>query len=184
VKFESLALEGARLIRAEAVSDERGFFARSFCARTFLEQGLIAQFPQHSISFNATRGTLRGLHYQQEPDAETKVVRCTRGAIFDVIVDLRPASPTRKHWLGVELNADNHLALYVPAGFAHGFITLDDASEVHYMINKEHLPGRGRSLRWDDPDLAISWPQAPTLMSDNDRQAPLLRNIDARETDK
>jgi dTDP-4-dehydrorhamnose 3,5-epimerase len=178
VKFEALALAGAWLIHTEPATDARGFFARTYCSRELRQPGLIADYPQHSISFNDARGTLRGLHYQAEPHAETKIVRCTRGAIFDVVVDLRAGSATRGRWLGIELTEANRASLYVPAGFAHGFITLDDASEVLYMIDKEHVPGLGRSLRWDDPDLAIRWPFAPAIMSDNDRQAPLLRSID------
>jgi dTDP-4-dehydrorhamnose 3,5-epimerase len=178
MKFEALALTGAWLIHLEPAADARGFFARSYCSRELRQHALRSDYPQHSISFNTARGTLRGLHYQAAPHAETKIVRCTSGAIFDVIVDLRPESATRGHWLGLELSATNRAALYVPAGFAHGFITLDAASEVLYMIDQEHVPGLGRSLRWDDPDLAIRWPLTPTIMSDNDRQAPLLRNID------
>jgi dTDP-4-dehydrorhamnose 3,5-epimerase len=184
MKFEALALAGAWLIHPEPATDARGFFARTYCSRELREQGLVADYPQHSISFNKVRGTLRGLHYQAEPHAETKIVRCTRGAIFDVIVDLRTETATRGRWIGVELTEANQLSLYVPTGFAHGFITLDDASEVLYMIDREHVPGLGRSLRWDDPALAIRWPLAPVLMSDNDRQAPLMRGTDTGKPEK
>jgi dTDP-4-dehydrorhamnose 3,5-epimerase len=176
MKFEALPLAGARLVRPEPAVDARGSFARSFCVREFGAQGLVTDFPQHSFSHNWQRGTLRGLHYQAAPHAETKLVRCTRGAIFDVIVDLRPGSPTHGRWHGTELTADNQLALYVPAGFAHGFITLADASDVQYMIDREHVPGQGRSLRWNDPDLAIHWPLEPTIMSDADRASASFRN--------
>lgn len=179
MKFEALALAGAWLLRPEPATDARGSFARSFCTREFRAQGLVADFPQHSFSHNVARGTLRGLHYQAHPHAETKVVRCTRGAIYDVIVDLRTDSATRGRWQGVELTADNQLALYVPAGFAHGFITLADACDVHYMIDREHAPGQGRSLRWNDPDLAITWPLQPAVMSDADRQAASFRDHQA-----
>lgn len=177
MKFEPLPLAGAWLLSPEPAIDARGFFARSFCVREFRQQQLVADFPQHSISFNRLGGTLRGLHYQAAPHAETKVVRCTRGAIYDVIVDLRAHSPTHGCWHGVELSAVNAVSLYIPAGFAHGFITLKDDSEVFYMIDREHVPGHGRAVRWDDPELAIRWPLSPTLMSENDRQAPLLRDL-------
>lgn len=182
MRFEPLPLADAWLIRPEPAVDARGFFARSFCMREFRQQRLKTHFPQHSISFNTKRGTLRGLHYQAAPHAETKIVRCTHGSIFDVIVDLRPNSPTHGHWHGVELTAANWLALYIPEGFAHGFITLKDECEILYMIDREHVPGQGRAMRWDDPDLKIRWPLMPVLMSENDRQAPLLRNLDIKCT--
>lgn len=176
--FEPLSLQGACLIRPEPVADERGYFARSFCATEFAQHGLATSFPQHSLSYNAVRGTLRGLHYQSSPHEEVKVVRCIRGRIFDVIVDLRATSPAYAQWLAFELSAENGLSVYIPAGFAHGFITLADASEVSYLIDREYVPGHGRSLRWDDPKLAIRWPLQPAVMSASDRQAPYLRTTD------
>ncbi len=175
MNFEPLALQGACLIRPEPVVDERGYFARNFCTSEFRQHGLATSFAQHSSSFNTARGTLRGLHYLANPYAETKVVRCTRGSIFDVLVDLRADSATYGHWLSFELSADNYLALYIPVGFAHGFITLTDASEVQYLIDKEQVPGHGRALRWDDPDLAIAWPMQPLVISDHDRNASAFR---------
>lgn len=169
--FEALPLQGAFMIRPEPVSDNRGHFARVFCTREFHAKGLHSDFPQHSVSFNKLRGTLRGLHFQVPPHAETKVVSCTRGRIYDVIVDIRKDSPTFGQWQGVELSASNSLALYVPTGFAHGFITLEDASDVHYMITPAHVPGFARAIRWDDPALAITWPLAPLVMSESDRLA-------------
>lgn len=172
VIFTPLALDGAYLLRPEPKKDERGYFARTFCRNEFRDAGLADDFVQHSLSYNEVAGTLRGLHYQNPPFEEVKVVRCTRGRIHDVIVDLRRGSPTLGRWLAFELSADNGLALYVPGGFAHGFITLAAASEVHYMIDREHAPGQGRALRWNDADLAIEWPLEPTRMSDADRVAP------------
>lgn len=177
MKFTRLALDGACLIGIEPVQDARGFFARSFCSDEFREHGLSAEFPQHSLSFNEQRGTLRGLHYQQQPYAEAKLVRCLRGSIFDVIVDLRRSSPSFGKWLSFELSAQNRLALYVPEEFAHGFITLEADTEVHYMINRPHVPDQGCCLRWDDPHLGIAWPLQPTIMSDNDREGLALRPI-------
>ena len=158
----------------ERIEDERGFFARSFCAEEFAAHGLAANMPQCSVSFNSRRGTLRGLHYQADPHAEEKLVRCTAGAVFDVIVDLRAGSPTRGRWFGVELTADNRRSLFVPKGFAHGFITLADCSEVLYMISVPHAPGSARGVRWNDPAIAIDWPLQPEHMSDRDAAYPLL----------
>jgi dTDP-4-dehydrorhamnose 3,5-epimerase len=172
VIFTPLALDGAHLIRTEPAADTRGYFARSFCKTEFHAAGLETDFPQHSLSYNSEAGTLRGLHYQNPPFEEVKVVRCSRGSIHDVIVDLRRNSPTLGQWLALELSADNGLALYIPAGFAHGFITLAPASEVHYMISRDYAPGYGRVLRWDDPDLAIQWPLQPAIMSASDQHAP------------
>jgi dTDP-4-dehydrorhamnose 3,5-epimerase len=182
--FTPLSLQGAWLIRDEPARDERGYFARSFCNTEFRQQGLIVEFPQHSVSWTRQRGTLRGLHYQESPHEEIKLVRCTRGSIHDVIVDLRADSPTLGQWLAFELTADNHLSLYIPGGFAHGFITLEPGSEVHYMISREYVPGHGRTVHWNDQDLAINWPLQPVVMSDNDRHAPLFRTLQPRSNDK
>jgi dTDP-4-dehydrorhamnose 3,5-epimerase len=174
VKLQESPLAGAYTIEMDGIEDERGFFARSFCAQEFAARGLATVMPQSSVSFNARRGTLRGMHYQAEPHAEDKLVRCTAGAIFDVIVDLRPGSPTPRAWFGVELSAANHRALYVPKGLAHGFITLRDETEVLYMISVDYAPGFERGVRWNDPAFGISWPMAPAAVSARDAAYPLL----------
>ena len=175
MRFEPLDLDGAFCVVAEPVRDERGGFARLFSAREFAERGLVASFVQHALSFNTRRGTLRGLHYQAAPFAETKLVRCSRGAVFDVIVDLREGSPTYRRWCAVELTEANHRAVYVPAGCAHGFQTMADDSEVHYLITPEYVAEAARGIRWDDPSLAVRWPIASGIvMSERDRGLPSL----------
>jgi dTDP-4-dehydrorhamnose 3,5-epimerase len=174
VKFQESPLAGAYTIEMDRLEDERGFFARSYSAEEFAARGLPAAMPQSSVSFNARRGTLRGLHYQAEPHAEDKLVRCTAGAIYDVIVDLRPDSPTARRWFGVELGAANHRSLFVPKGLAHGFITLRDDTEVLYMISVPYAPGFERGLRWNDPAIGISWPTVPSVVSARDAAYPLL----------
>jgi len=174
VRFEPTALEGAYLILIEPRSDERGFLARSFCEQEFEAHGLVNRFVQNNISFNHRRGTLRGLHYQADPYAEIKTVRCTRGAIHDVIVDIRNGSPTFGCWAAFELSAENRHMLYVPAGFAHGYQTLTDEAEVHYQMSAAYRAEAARGLRWNDPRLAIDWPEADRLVSERDRALPLL----------
>ena len=174
MKFQESPLAGAYTIEMDRLEDERGFFARSHSAEEFAARGLPAAMPQSSVSFNARRGTLRGLHYQAEPHAEDKLVRCTAGAIYDVIVDLRPDSPTARRWFGVELSAANHRSLFVPKGLAHGFMTLRDDTEVLYMISVPYAPGFERGLRWNDPAIGISWPTAPSVVSARDAAYPLL----------
>jgi dTDP-4-dehydrorhamnose 3,5-epimerase len=174
VIFTESALAGAFVIELERIEDDRGFFARSFCAEEFAAHGLPAVMPQCSVSFNARRATLRGLHFQADPHAEDKLVRCTAGAIFDVIVDLRRDSPDRGRWLGIELTADNRRSLFVPRGFAHGFITLTDGSEVLYMMSVPYVPGFARGLRWNDPAIGIDWPLEPAHMTERDAAYPLL----------
>jgi len=169
MNFTTLELHGAYLVELDKLEDDRGFFARSFCVREFAELGLMRSVAQCNVSFNATRGTLRGMHYQASPHEEAKVVRCTRGAIWDVILDLREDSATYLSWHGTELSAENHRALYVPEGFAHGFITLTDAAEVFYLMSEFYTPGAGRGVRWDDPAFGIEWPVAPEVLSDADR---------------
>jgi dTDP-4-dehydrorhamnose 3,5-epimerase len=159
------------------MNDERGFFARSFCGREFADHGLDSSFVQCNISYNARAGTLRGMHYQQEPHAEAKVVRCTAGAIYDVIVDLRPGSATLRQWFGIELTADNRRALFVPRGFAHGFQTLVDRSEVFYQMSAFFHGPSARGIRWDDPALGIRWPLAEPILSDKDQSYPLLARV-------
>lgn len=176
--FTDLPVKGAYLIDIEPHSDERGFFARSFCAKEFAEHGLQEAFVQANLSHNLHRGTLRGLHYQHPPHAEAKLVRCTRGALFDVVVDLRSESPTYGQWAGAELSADNRRALYVPEDCAHGFQTLVDDTEASYLLSAFYTPGAEGGLRWDDPELDINWPiQPPTLISTKDAGWPVLKEI-------
>ena len=166
-------LTGAVLVDIEMMSDERGGFARTWCAREFAAAGLADVTVQSSIATNHVAGTLRGMHYQAAPHAEAKLVRCTRGAIYDVLVDLRPESATYLEWIGVELSAANHRALYVPPGLAHGYQTLSDNTEIVYQMSEFYSPDAGQGVRWDDPVVAIEWP--PTLrrvMSPRDRAYP------------
>ncbi len=172
MKFSPTKLPGVWIVDMEKHEDERGFFARSWCQREFEEHGLNPNLVQCSVSFNHKKGTLRGMHYQIAPHEETKLVRCTRGAIYDVAVDLRPASPTRKQWLAVELTADNGRALYIPEGFAHGFQTLEDDTEVFYQISEFYFPELSRGFLYSDPALAISWPVTNTILSERDVTFP------------
>ena len=170
MRFEELNLSGAFLIEPEPKTDERGFFARSWCRREFETHGIRCDWMQCNISFNARRGTLRGLHYQAAPWAEAKLVRCTMGAIYDVIVDLRPDSPTHGRWAAVELTAENRRMLYIPEGFAHGFQTLTDDAEVFYQMSQEYHAEAARGLRWNDAVLAIEWPDPQqAILSATDR---------------
>jgi dTDP-4-dehydrorhamnose 3,5-epimerase len=172
MRFETLALAGAYLVELEQHEDERGFFARSFCEDEFAAKGLINHFAQSSISFNIRRGTVRGMHFTAAPHGETKLVRCTAGAIHDVIIDLRPEAPTYLEAISVELSARNRRALYIPADFAHGFQTLTDETEVLYMIDRPFLPGSGRGLCWNDPAVRVEWPEPITVISQKDLQFP------------
>ena len=156
----------------EPVADERGLFARSWCVREFEAQGLNARLVQCSVSLNRLKGTLRGMHYQIAPHQEVKLVRCTRGALYDVIVDLRPGSPTYLLSFGAELTADNYRALYIPEGFAHGYLTLADESEVFYQMSEFYAPSAARGVRWNDPALGIEWPGAVVVISERDRSFP------------
>ena len=168
-----LVLGGAFLVEPERVEDERGFFARTFCVEEFTARGLNPTVMQCSVSYNRRRGTLRGLHYQAAPDAEDKLIRCTAGAVFDVLVDVRPGSPTFKRWIAVELTAENRRMVYAPAGLAHGFQTLTDDTEVFYQISAAYVPEAARGLRWDDPELAIAWPAtADRIISARDHGLP------------
>jgi dTDP-4-dehydrorhamnose 3,5-epimerase len=168
VKLADTAIAGAVTIELEPLVDERGFFARTFCRREFEARGLESRIAQENISYNARRGTLRGLHYQIAPHEEVKVVSCLAGAIFDVIVDLRPASPSYGRWTAVELSAENRLRLYIPAGVAHGFQTLADHTTVGYQMSEFFAPAAARGVRWDDPTLAIPWPIVPPIISARD----------------
>jgi len=172
--FVKTKLAGVYIVEPEKHQDARGFFARTFCARDFEKQGLAAEFVQCSISSNCTRGTLRGLHYQLSPACETKLVRCTSGAICDVVVDLRPDSPTYLQHLAVELTAQNRRALYIPEMFAHGLQTLADETEVFYQISAFYAPDKSTGLRFDDPKLGIQWPLPVTVINDKDKAWPLL----------
>ena len=172
--FEPLTLHGAYRIRMTPLADDRGFFARRFCAETFRSYGLETDFVQRSVSFNARRGTLRGLHFQAPPMSETKIVRCTRGAAFDVIVDIRKSSQTYGRWHGEEISADNRVMIYVPHGFAHGFQTLADDTELDYEIRPAYVPGAARGIRYCDPALAIKWPVREQIISQRDLELPFL----------
>jgi len=166
--FRPTPLTGAFVVELEPRSDERGGFARTFCAHEFADHGLATHWPQANVSWSARRHTLRGLHWQSAPYAEDKLVRCTAGAIHDVIVDLRRDSPTRLAWFAVELSARNRRALYVPRGFAHGFLTLEADAEVTYWMSAAHAPEAARGLRYDDPKLAVAWPAEPAVVSERD----------------
>ena len=170
--FTATELPGAYTIEPERHEDKRGFFARTWCTREFQVQGLNPQLAQCSISYNARRGTLRGMHYQVPPSQEAKLIRCTRGAIYDVIVDLRSASKTLTHYLGIELTADNHTMLYVPEGCAHGFMTLEDHTEVFYQMSQVFSPDHARGVRWNDPAFGIEWPNLEPIMLERDRTYP------------
>lgn len=156
--FTETKLKGAYIIEPERIVDERGFFARTWCRDEYANHGLNTTLAQCNISYNAKRATLRGMHYQAAPHAETKLVRCTMGAIYDVIIDLRPESPTLKQWVAVELSAMNRRMLYIPARFAHGFQTLEDHSEVFYQMSELYAPEYARGVRWNDPAFGIEWP--------------------------
>lgn len=170
--FSEAGLAGAYLVRLERREDERGFFARTFCEREFAERGLVDRYPQCNLSWNRVRGTLRGMHYNAAPHREAKLVRCSHGAIHDVIVDLREGSATRGRWAGFDLDAAGGSSLYVPAGFAHGFLTLQDDTEVLYQMSRLHEPEAARGFRWDDPAFAIRWPFPPAVVSERDRAWP------------
>jgi dTDP-4-dehydrorhamnose 3,5-epimerase len=170
--FREAPLAGAWIIEPERSEDERGFFARTWDGQEFAQRGLNPNLAQCSISYNHRKGTLRGLHYQAEPYAEAKLVRCTAGAIYDVIVDLRSSATTFKQYYAVELSAGNRLALYVPEGFAHGFLTLEDGSEIFYQISTPFVAGAGRGVRWNDPAFEIHWPGKVAVISERDRIYP------------
>jgi dTDP-4-dehydrorhamnose 3,5-epimerase len=173
VIFRETELAGAYVLELERREDERGFFARAWCRDELAERGLDARVAQANLSWNERRGTVRGLHFQRPPHAEVKLVRCTRGAVYDVIVDLRPGSPTFTSWLGVELSAENGRALYVPEGFAHGYQTLADGSETFYLVSEPYAPSAEGGVRWDDPAFAIEWPEAAErIISEKDRNWP------------
>ena len=175
MKFEPTLLQGAYVIELEPMTDERGFFARSFCQREFAQQGLNKTFVQANVAASSDSGILRGLHFQISPHAEVKLIRCTRGAIFDVIVDLRPDSPTYCKWDSFRLTADNYKTLYVPEHFAHGYQALEPNSEVTYMVSEFYEPAYERGVRWDDPSFGIKWPIPNPILSPKDRDRPDFR---------
>lgn len=172
--FIETPLKGAFVVEPERKTDERGYFSRTWCRREFLLHGLNPRLAQCSASFTLKRGTLRGMHYQTAPFEEAKLVRCTRGAVYDVIIDLRRSSATYRQWAAAELSADNGRMLYVPEGFAHGFLTLEDATEVAYQMSEFYCPELARGVRWDDPAFSIRWPGAVRIISERDRTYPLF----------
>jgi dTDP-4-dehydrorhamnose 3,5-epimerase len=172
VRFLDTEIPGAYVVRGAPVADERGYFMRAFDQTEFENQGLVTEFVQWSLSFTKRRGTLRGMHLQGEPHAEEKLVRCTRGAIHDVIIDLRPKSPTYCRWLALEMDEESPNMLYVPAGLAHGFQVLEDNTEVAYYISEQYHAEFSRGVRWDDPAFAIDWPLPVSVISERDLSYP------------
>jgi dTDP-4-dehydrorhamnose 3,5-epimerase len=170
--FQETKLPGVFEIHVEPKRDERGFFARTWCRQEFKSHGLNSELAQCSISFNTRKGTLRGMHYQAVPHAETKLVRCTRGAIYDVVLDLRPPSPTFRNWIAVVLTAEKRNMVYVPEGCAHGFLTLQEESEVCYQISEFYDAESARGVRWDDPAFRVAWPERVEVISERDRTYP------------
>jgi len=172
MRFTETRIPGAFFVDLHTINDERGFFARGWCADEFAQHGLIEAMVQLNVGFSHQRGSVRGLHYQQFPDEEAKFVRCTRGAIFDVIVDLRPGSPTLRQWVGAELTADNRRMLYAPPGFAHGFQTLADNTETYYLTSARYAPQSARGVRYNDPAFGIEWPLPVSSISPADASWP------------
>ena len=182
MKATETNLKGVYLIEPKVFGDERGWFMESWNKQKFEAAGISIDFVQDNHSFSATKGTLRGLHYQTEPMVQSKLIRCTRGAIFDVAVDIRKGSPNYKKWVGFELSAENKKQLLIPHGFAHGFLTLTDDVEVQYKADNFYAPHYDGNIRWDDPDIDIKWPFAPTVLSEKDKNAPLLKErVDRNE---
>ena len=172
MKFIETQLKGAFIVEPERLEDERGFFARIWCKKEFEQHELLPDLVQCNISFNRCKGTLRGMHYQVAPAEETKLVRCSMGAIFDVIIDLRPNSPTFKAWVSVELTAENRKMIYIPMGFGHGFMTLTDNTEIFYQMSEFYAPECARGVRWNDPAFGIDWPSEVKVISEKDMQYP------------
>jgi dTDP-4-dehydrorhamnose 3,5-epimerase len=168
MRFHPTPLRDTWLVDPERVRDGRGFFARTFCVREFAANGLVTNYPQHSMSFSGRRGTLRGMHFQFEPYGEVKLVRCVSGAIWDVIIDMRPDSPTFRRWYGVELSDQSGRQFYIPHGFAHGFQTLTDNVQVNYLISEPYAPDAASGVRYDDPSFEIAWPLPVTTISEKD----------------
>lgn len=172
MRFEPTRLAGAWLLHPERFEDDRGHFARTYCREEFVTHGLDPDYPQANVSFNRRRGTLRGMHLQLPPHEEGKLVRCSRGAIWDVIVDLRPGSATERQWIAAELSAQNGIQLFVPKGFAHGFLTLRDDTEVSYLMSTSYQPDAAHGYSYDDPAFGIDWPEEVVVISDKDRELP------------
>jgi dTDP-4-dehydrorhamnose 3,5-epimerase len=172
--YHETRLRGAFLVDLDRKEDFRGYFARSFCAKEFEAHGLCARVAQANMSYNLKRGTIRGMHYQVPPAREPKFIRCIHGAIYDVIIDMRPDSPTYRQYLGVELSAENRRAIYVPDMFAHGHQALTDGAELYYLVGEFYTPGCERGVRYDDPAIGIRWPLPVTVVSDKDKSWPLL----------
>ncbi len=177
MEFIETTLAGAFVVRPRRIDDHRGFFARAFCADEFREHGLNPDMLQLNVGFSHKQGTVRGLHYQKAPHAEAKFVRCTRGAVYDVVVDIRPDSPTRGRWVGVELTADNGSMLYAPEGLAHGYQTLVDETEIYYMTTARYAAASAHGVRFDDPAFGIEWPLPVSVISDPDRSWPDFQPI-------
>lgn len=176
MKFHQTDLKDAWLIEIEALSDERGFFARTFCLREFRDRGIDMSVAQTNLSFNKSKNTLRGMHYNEKPHEEAKLVRCLKGGIYDVIIDLRPNSPNFTQWAGFNLTDENRQMLFIPKGFAHGFLTLEDATEVGYHMSEFYKPGVDRGIRWDDPFFGIEWPEEIIVVSEKDKKWPAFTN--------
>jgi dTDP-4-dehydrorhamnose 3,5-epimerase len=174
MKFTPAQIPGAYVIDIEPFADERGFFARTWARDEFSAQGLNVDVVQCSLSYNARKGTLRGMHYQTAPHEEAKLVSCPRGSIYDVLVDLRPDSPTFRQWVAEELSAENRRMLYIPEGCAHGYLTLEDDCDVAYQVTADYAPTSARGVRWDDPAFGISWPLRPAIINARDAQYPLI----------
>ena len=172
--FQPTPLKDAYTIAWEPRTDDRGHFARAYCAEEFAKQGLVPTYVQANLSENRVAGTVRGMHFQKPPDAEVKLVRCMRGSIYDVIVDIRPGSPTYLMWFGAILSANNGLMMYVPEGFAHGYQTLENDSTAFYLVSAAHSPGSEGGLRYDDPRIGVNWPLAPKSLSFKDANWPLI----------
>lgn len=182
MRFTSTNLEGVHIVELDRLTDDRGFFARVWCPREFEQQGLNPHVAQSNIGYSERRGTLRGMHYQIAPHEEAKLVRCTRGAVYDVAVDLRPESPTYLEWFGVELNANNARMLYVPPGCAHGYLTLADGTELFYQTSEFYERAAARGVRYDDPAFGIDWPVEIRVISEQDRSWPLMDELEGKGT--
>lgn len=172
MEFTETSLKGSYVVKPKRIEDSRGYFARAWCTDEFLAHGLNAAMLQLNAGFSRTKGTIRGMHFQSSPHAEAKFIRCTRGAVYDVIVDLRPGSATQGRWFGAELTADNGTMLYAPEGFAHGYQTLVDDTEIYYMTTARYAPGSAGGVRYDDPAFAIVWPYPVSVISEQDRMWP------------